>query len=390
MNILVVESDAMTLQLLQEHIRSWGHTVHAAPDGATAWEIVRTAPIDMVVTDWMLPQMTGLELYRKIREEFEGRHLYLVIISRFESRDDVICALERGVDDYVTKPIDFDALRARIAGGARVLNLEKELNRRYKTIQKNYFQTLHMFTNLIGVFDENLGDHSLRVARLAMNLARRHPQVADDAMPMVEAAGLLHDIGIVGLPNTVLTKKKIEMTGDERRDYQAHPVQGEVILKEVDFLHPVALLVRAHHEQYNGRGFPDGLRREEIPLIARVISAADAYDHMVYQRNLPLGAIPENLQQQRGYQLDPRLVDLLIEYNAEHMMEEAGKDFLDVALDELTEGMMLARNIRRKNGALLMPVMTELTLHGIEKLNTYRELANISKKISVFKCSVRS
>ena len=343
----------------------------------------------MVVTDWMLPKMSGLDLCRKIRSEYTDGYVYLIIVSSLDSRQDVVRGLESGVDDYVTKPFDFDELRARIANGARIVQLEHALNQRYKQSQKTYFQTLHMFASLMEVFNEDLGGHCRRVSRLAMSLAQRHGGVPGDQMQTVEAAGLLHDVGMVGMPPGVLFKKKVEMTGDEQRDYRAHPIQGEVILSEVEYLQPIARLVRAHHEQFNGRGFPDGLAGASIPFIARIIAAADTYDHMVHQWHQPLEKIPELLQTQRGYQLDPDLVDLLIDLNGRHIQEEASKDFLEVAIEDLTEGMALAQNIRQKNGALLMPAMTELTTYGIEKLKTYRELANISPKISIYKHSVR-
>lgn len=389
MNILIVEDDLMTLRLLEAHLKSWGYTVVTAENGAAAWERLHEGPVDMVVTDWMLPALSGLDLCRKIRSEYQGGYLYLIIVSSLDSRKDVIQGLESGVDDYVTKPFDFDELRARIANGRRIVELERALNRRYKQIQANYFQTLHMFANLIEVFNEDLGGHCRRVSRLAMDLARRHSKFPAEEIPIVEAAGLLHDIGIVGMPPSVLFKKKVEMTGDERRDYREHPVQGEMILGEVEYLHPIAAVVRAHHEQFNGRGFPDGLAGEAIPLAARIIAAADTYDHMVHHWGMALEEIPDHLQTQRGYQIDPALVDLMLEVNAEQIRKEAANDIVAVKLEELTEGMMLAQNVRRRNGALLMPAQTELTTYGIEKLKTYRELASISNRISIYKYSVR-
>lgn len=389
MNILIVEDDLTTQRLLEAHLKSWGHTVHTAVDGETAWEALHSAPVDMVVTDWMLPKMTGLELCRKIRTEYADGGVYLIIARPRYAREDMCHGLETGVDDHVAKPFDFGELRARIASGARIVQLEQALNRRQKKSQTTYFQTLHMFANLMEVFNESLGGHCRRVSRLAMTLARRHGKIPVDQMHTVEAVGLLHDVGMVGMPAAVLFKKKVEMTGDERGDYRAHPIHGEIILSEVEHLRPIARLVRSHHEQFNGRGFPDGLAGLSIPLISRIITAADTYDHMVHQRGQPLEQIPELLQTQRGYQLDPELVDLLMDIHALHIQEEADKDFVKVAMDDLEEGMVLAQNIRRKNSALLMPALTELTVYGIEKLKTYRKLANISSNISVYKHSIR-
>ncbi len=180
-----------------------------------------------------------------------------------------------------------------------------------------------------------------------------------------------------------------EMNGDERQLYMSHPVQGEIILKEIKFLEPIAELVRAHHEQFNGRGFPDGLSGKEIPILARIVAAAATYDNLVHKGNVNLEDIPDSLQRMRGYQLDPAIVDHLLEINLENIQEEEAKDYLEIVLDDLEEGMMLAKNIRMKSGAPVMPAHTEVTDYGIKKLKNYHGLACITDKVYVYKKSVR-
>ncbi|MDY6974296.1 MAG: response regulator [Thermodesulfobacteriota bacterium] len=387
MHVLVAEDDQVSLRIMQKKLESWGHAVHLATNGLEGWEQAKSIPIDIVVSDWMMPGIDGLELCRRIRNSELGRYIYFIIFTAKDKQQDIVHCLEAGVDDYIAKPLDFDEVHARLEIGVRIVRLERELSRRYKAIRKNSFQIIRMFTSLIEVLNEDLGGHCRRVAKLSLNLARRIAEVSDSDLPTLETAGLLHDIGMVGLPAESIAKRAIEMSGDERDSYRSHPTQGEVILKEIESLQPVAELVRAHHEQFNGRGFPDGLDGGEIPLLARILSAADAYDNLVHKWKIPLEDLPDYLQRQRGYQLDPDILDHLLAINLEAIQDEEIKEFSEILLDDLKEGMILAKDVRMKNGALLMPAITELTSYSIEKLKRYFQLKCIVNRLSIYKYS---
>ena len=389
MHILVVDDQVVTRQFFEKILKDWGHTVYLAENGSEAWIMLLSATVDMVVTDWMMPEMNGLELCRKIRNAGFNKYIYLILISARNTQQDIIQGLEVGVDDYITKPVNTKEFRARIEIGGRLISLEKKLCDKHAEIERNYYQTIQMFTNLIEVVDEELGGHCKRVADLSLRLARRHPDVSQEDFPILKAAGLLHDVGMVGIPKEIVSKKRTQMNGNEKKLYMSHPVQGEIILKEIELLKPIAGLVRTHHEQFNGCGFPDGLKGEEIPLLARIISAASTYDSLVHKWEVPMEDIPEKLRQQRGYQLEPALVDYLLEINLENIQKEEEKNYYKVTLDELKEGMVLTSNVRMKSGALVFPALTELTTHAIEKLSDYCKLDCIADTVCVYKSGMR-
>ena len=389
MHILIVEDNEATLRLLEKKLGEWNHTVELAKNGAEAWEKLISVPVDIIITDWIMPEMNGLELCARIRKTDFKHYIYLIIITAQDTREHTLQGLEAGADDYIIKPINLQELQARIEIGARIVRLEKELKSRLNMMKGNYLQTIHMFTNLIEVFNKELGGHCRRVGNLSLELARRHPEVSEEDYLVIEAAGLLHDIGMVGLPDEICSKKKTEMTGDEIRQYRSHPISGELILKEIEFLRPIATLVRAHHEQFNGRGFPDGLKGHEIPLLARILSAASVYDNIIHRGKIALEDIPEKLHSMQGYQLEPAMVDDLLKINLEYIQENKKKDSFVVSLDELQEGMALAKDVRMNTGALVMPSRTELTGKGIEKLKSYYKQACIVDKVSVLKHSFR-
>jgi len=153
----------------------------------------------------------------------------------------------------------------------------------------------------------------------------------------------------------------------------------------VDLLRPVAKVVRMHHEQANGRGFPDGLTDSQIPLAASVVNAASSYDHLRSVQKIQLKKIPEQLQHMRGYQLDPELVDLLLEYNIEQMQEDAKLTELDVEIDDLEPGMVLSRDVCMRTGAFFMGSDTTIDAAIIAKLKQYYELGNITSTVFINK-----
>ena len=385
MHILVVDDQAAARQFFEKILKDWGHTVYLAENGSEAWTTLFSTPVDVVVTDWMMPEMNGLELCRKIRNAGFEKYIYLILISGRNTQQDIIQGLEVGVDDYLTKPVNTQEFRARIEIGERIVSLEKKLRIKHSETERNYFQTIQMFTNLIEVVDEQLGGHCKRVAKLCLRLAKIHPDVAQEDLPVLEAAGLLHDIGMVGLPKEIVLKKRTEMNGDEKKLYMSHPVQGEIILKEIEFLKPISILVRSHHEQVNGFGYPDGLKRDEIPLLSRLIHAASMYDSLVKKWKVPMEDIPDRLQQQREYQIEGDLIDYLLEINLENIRKEEEKDYSKISIDELKEGMVLTSSVRMKSGALVLPSLTKLTNRGIEKLISYRKLDCIANTVCVYK-----
>ena len=386
MNILIADDDPVTLKLLTSQLGSWdSHSVYQAADGQMAWEILQTHPVDIVISDWLMPGLDGLELCRRIREGNESRYIYLILISAQNTKADVIRGLKSGVDDYITKPIDWDTLRARVDIGIRIVKLERTLNAKIEMITANHYQTIRMFSQMMELFDNDLGGHCRRTAKLAVELANRHPDVGDADIPVIETAALLHDIGMVGIPKSVLNKRRTEMIADEKQLYQSHAIMGARIIGEIAIMKPAALLVGMHHEQYNGKGFPNRVAGDEIPVGAQLIAAASIYDNLVHRGGIGLDKIPEHLQRIRGYQLSPEVVGLLLEINVIRQYEKARETDEECSLEALKPGMILAADVYMKSGATVMTADTELNAYHIEKLNQYYTIGAIFNKVLIRK-----
>jgi putative two-component system response regulator len=216
-----------------------------------------------------------------------------------------------------------------------------------------------------------------------------HPGVGDAEIPIIETAALLHDIGMVGIPKSILNKSRTEMVDNERQLYQSHATMGAGIIGEIEIMKPAALLVSMHHEQYNGKGFPDGLTGDEIPVGAQLISAASIYDNLIHKGKVAPDRIAERLQRMRGYQLSPKVVELILEYDVFQQYERARNMAEERELEDLKAGMVIAANVRMKTGAIVMAADSELDDYGIDKLQHYNNIGAITNKVLIRKSTMR-
>ena len=385
MNILIVDHDVKALSTYEETLSNSKYDLLLAHSSTTALELIQSEPVDIIITAWNMPEIDGIELCRRVYQGGFKTNIYTILISDQETSIDLIRNLGTVINDYIRTPVSPIDLTIRVAIGARVARLENQINRDRETLKKEYYPTVRMLSHLVNVYNEDLGDHSRRVAEASVKLAQRHPSVPTNAYPTIRAAGLLHDIGMVCVPASLLTKKRTEMTSRERVLYLSHPIQGESILNENEKLRKVAALVRMHHEQYNGKGFPDTLEGNQIPLQAKIIAAVSLYDNLVHRGKYPLEDIPTHLQRHLGYQIDPGLYDYLVQLNLDNMVADARKKYKEIRFEDLSEGMVLARNIRLKGGAMAMPFQTKITAAMIDKLSQYNERGYIPNKFYVYK-----
>jgi len=388
MNVLIAEDEPICLAMTAKHVRGWGYGVIEAADGHEAWRLVRDQAAELVICDWKMPHMDGLTLCRRIRQFGAGRYIYVIMVSGADGPGQIVTALEAGADDYLCKPLDFIQLHARLAIGKRVLGLQSELTGRIASLQRTHWQSIRMFAQMIEAMDPELGGHGRRTAALSLEIARRGAfagTLPEKAMAILEAAALLHDIGLLLLPKNVWAKRRNERTGDEQHLFQQHPIAGAQILNELDILKPVARLVALHHEQHNGRGFPSGLEGRRLPLLARIVAAAAIYDNLIHRGGYGPAEAVHQLHRMRPAQLAPAMVDLLLDIHRDGLVREQSADLLDLPADQLREGMVLARDLARSSGAVLIPKGTQITRYTIEKIKNYNLLHTIGDTVGVYR-----
>jgi DNA-binding response OmpR family regulator len=134
--ILVVDDEAVSRRLLQSYLQKWGHEVVVAQDGAEAWRLFQDGEYPIVITDWLMPELDGVDLIRKIRSHSERGYIYTILLSAKSKKEDLVEGMEAGADDFLTKPFDRDELRVRLREGERIINLERTLAEQNRTLRE--------------------------------------------------------------------------------------------------------------------------------------------------------------------------------------------------------------------------------------------------------------
>ena len=343
MRILLVDDDPALRTLLKTTFEVADVAVVEAEDAATARRKIRSARPDVIVLDINMPGTTGLELCAELKAAPATRDIPIVLLTGSEGGTSA-AAKKAGADAFVLKPfspLELLAVAERLAGGlfgvpfrarkkrtargpgeelllyARDLRhmLEVERGQR-ELLQSAYLQTVSALASALESKDTGTRAHSQRVQSYASALADAVSQAAlmrDQSTPY---GFLLHDVGKIGIPDGILLKPG-PLSAAERRKMETHTVLGEAMLSGVVFLKGEGLkIVRSHHERWDGRGYPDGLAGDEIPLGARIFAVADALDamtsHRPYRRALSWSSAREEILGQRKRQFDPDVVDAFV------------------------------------------------------------------------------
>lgn len=285
MNILVVEDDPVAMELLVAVLGHGEHAVLTAADGAEALDRLRSDDVSVVISDWEMPRMTGLELCREIRRHDFGHYVYVVLLTARRASTDVVAGLAAGADEFMSKPLMPEELHVRLRTAERILSMEtRDL-------------AIFAMAKLAESRDPETGLHLERVRHysrlLSADLADQptHRAVITPAfVSLIYQTSPLHDIGKVSIPDHVLLKPG-RLDDGEFAIMKTHAAAGADTLGLALRKHPGAEFLRmardiawCHHERVDGAGYPRGLAGEAIPLAARIFAVADVYDALVSKR----------------------------------------------------------------------------------------------------------
>ena len=354
MRILLVDDDPALRTLLRTTFEVADVDVVEADGAEAARRRIRAARPDVIVLDVNMPGTTGLELCQEIKADPATSDIPVILLTG--STGGTSAAAKRvGADAYVRKPfspLELLAVAERLAGGlygvpfratkkpaggadeplllyARDLRHMLELERgQRELLQSAYMETVSALASALESKDTGTRAHSQRVQSYATALAKVVGEQTVVHDPSTPYGFLLHDVGKIGIPDGILQKPG-PLSPPERRRMQTHTVLGEAMLSGVAFLQGEGLrVVRSHHERWDGRGYPDGLRGAEIPLGARIFAVADALDamtsHRPYRRALSWKTARTEILAQRKLQFDPEVVDAFVE--AESRLKEIRRE----------------------------------------------------------------
>lgn len=272
--ILVVDDNQDNLLLLGELLRTRGYDVVGASSAEEAQAVVHHGPPDLIMLDVVMPGRSGFELCRELKEDPATRLVPLILITGLSERQDRIRGIDAGADEFLSKPIFPEELFARVKSLLKLKDFTDEL--------ENAEAVLCTLALGIEARDPYTGNHCERLARYATDLGR-HLKLDEDSITALRRGGYLHDIGKVTVPDEIL-RKGSDLTPAEWVIMKKHPATGETICKPLKSLRNVLPIIRHHHEHSNGTGYPDALRGNDIPLLARVLQVVDVYDALRTER----------------------------------------------------------------------------------------------------------
>lgn len=334
--VLVVIHDNGARKAVERYLSENGYTVEVADQGTDALSLLYERKPGIALVDIDLPHMTGAELVTKALEA--DPDLVIVVITEVDDATNAAICLQRGALDYLTKPVDLDRVRVSIDRAMRVRSTEiqsqgisewlkhelvertSELERERQRLEQVNTATLEALLNALEAKYPDFVGHSMRVADLSATIAAELG-LSDDEVEAVRAAGRLHDIGRVGIKDAVLSKKG-PLTKQEQSHVREQVVIGFQILSPLEHLGSVREFVKSHHEHWDGSGYPEGLKGEDIPLGARILCTAEIFDAITsprpYQEPMSSERAMELMYRLAGTTLDKTVVDGLAQAVKRH------------------------------------------------------------------------
>ena len=269
-SVLVVDDVSANLELMEAVFQRAGYTVHMASGGDPAIDIFNSYSIDIAILDVMMPGINGFDLCNKLKSLTDKFFFPVILLTALNDKKSRITGIECGADDFMSKPFDALELLTKVKSLLKLKELHEELD-----------HSENIIFSLIVAMEANdyyTKGHSTRVGDLAKEFGS-FLGFSEKELEILKKAGILHDIGKIGFSDKIL-RKPAGLTEEEMKIMRKHPLIGENICRPLLSMRSVLPAIRSHHERWDGNGYPDMLRGDDIPLMARILAILDSYDAM--------------------------------------------------------------------------------------------------------------
>lgn len=410
-SLLLVDDEAGILASLRRLFRPHGYRIFTAGSGADGLAILEREAIDLVISDMRMPEMDGATFLKAVRQRWP--HTLRILLTGYADIGSTVSAINEGeIYRYIAKPWDDTEMLTIVREATERQRLEEE-NRRltaltqaqneelkalnanlehkvaertaelrqalalieqaHGKLKKSFLTSVQVFTGLIelrsGPAGKQLAGHGRRVAEHARAIARRMG-LPEAETQNIMLAGLLHDIGKIGLPDELLGKAWNTLGAEQRALVMKHPTIGQNILLGIDRFRDAALFVRHHHECYDGSGYPDRLTALTIPLGARILAVANDYDAVqvgtLVQRPLKPAEALDFIVENSGKRYDPGVVEVFVRLIGETI--KGAPVEIPLRTMHLKPGMTVSRDLMHRDGYLLLAIGSQLTDEIISQL----------------------
>lgn len=316
--IMIVDDTPSNLQYAVQVLADL-YNVKPIKSGEDALRKLNEFKPDLILLDIEMPGMDGFEVIEKIKAQPEYDQIPVIFLTAKADQENEIKCFNAGAVDFIMKPFVPEIMKVRINSALQFSTLlysfETEVSRKTRENEALTFQAIRAIAKTVDAKDKYTRQHSTRVAKYSREIAIRSGLFSEEEADVIFRTALLHDIGKIGIPDAILNKPD-RLTDEEFTQMKTHTTIGAEILKDVTLIKDVDKAARYHHERFDGRGYPQGLCGEEIPIVARIVGVADAYDAMTsdraYRKKLPQEVVLSELEKNRGAQFDPVFCDIMI------------------------------------------------------------------------------
>lgn len=334
-NIIVVDDDPIILKMAWNVLTNDGMKVVVLKGGRQLFNYIEKNPApDLILLDIAMPDMDGFEVLQKLRRRNgPERDTPVMFLTASEDEAAEMRGLALRAMDYIKKPFHATILTLRVKHAVELVRLQKDLASEVeKKTRENEQLFLHVVASLADAIDAKdayTNGHSGRVAYYSREIARRYGYDSKK-MDDIYIMGLLHDVGKIGVSDVVINKDS-RLSQEEESRMKKHPSIGGRILENIKEMPELSLGAKYHHENFDGSGYPEGLKGRAIPETARIIAVADAYDAMSsnrsYRKTLPQDVVRKEIEKGKGTQFDPVFADIMIsmiDEDKDYCMQEGG------------------------------------------------------------------
>ncbi len=309
-SILTLDDDSVITSTIQAYFQRSGYRVDAENDPYTAIQRVRDGNYDILLLDFLMAPICGDQVVAEIRKF--NPDIYIILLTGHKSMAPPVDTLRQlDIQGYYEKNDRFDQLELLVESCVKSIRQMRTIKEYKENLEKGYIQIIDTLRCVVETRDEETQGHSERVSILARELAEALHLSTED-IETIRLAGLFHDIGKIGVPDSILLKNA-SLTTNEFQAIKEHPVEGERIIASFSPFKQLLPIIRGHHEKYDGTGYPDRLSGDEICLGARVIAVVDSFDAMMsdraYRQGLGLDETIAELEKGKNTQFDPKIVD---------------------------------------------------------------------------------
>jgi putative two-component system response regulator len=329
--ILIVDDEEMICSILAQRLTREGYSCMTAHNGKEGLNHFYKDSFSLIISDIKMPEMDGIELLKKVKAMHPN--MLVIMVTAYPEIDLAVEAMRLGAYDFIIKPADLELVVLSVKKAFEKKRLEEEieiyqknlerlveertakLQQAYRTLKKAYLDSVKVLVEAIDAKDPYTRGHSDRVRQMSLEIASQLG-FTEERLEILEYGALLHDIGKIGIKDEIL-RKPGALSPEEHQAIQEHPLIGVKILEGVEFFKDKIPMIRNHHEHFDGKGYPDGLAGEAIPLEARIIAVPDAFDAMASLRPhrgiMPLEDILLELEKYKGKQFDPKFLEIFLQ-----------------------------------------------------------------------------